>query len=279
VAEVGRWGASSLVLDAAGRPCLAYNDLTDDQHGTLHHACWTGSAWQHQLVDSSPTDSLGGEPHMTRDAQGRPVIAANDLTHPWEIRVSRWDGAAWHSETIDADPDGVAANPWTVVDGAGRIHVTTIRTGDLRHAVHDGSGWSYETIQSEGAVGHWSSMAFDSAGRPHVTFIHYDTYQLRHARWDGSAWQVEIVDYGVFSKAPWLIMGPGDEPMVAYFDSAPEGVLKVARRPPGGGWRITTVDASARVGGYSSMVRDAAGRLHVSYYDYTNQDLKYAVLE
>jgi hypothetical protein len=43
-----------------------------------------------------------------------------------------------------------------------------------------------------------------------------------------------------------------------------------------GDWVITTVDSNGDVGGYTSIATDSSGYVHISYYDYTNQDLKYA---
>lgn len=59
------------------------------------------------------------------------------------------------------------------------------------------------------------------------------------------------------------------------FHFNPVGSLKYATNAAGA-WMTETVDNAGDVGGYSSIALDSAGRVHISYYDYTNDNLKYA---
>jgi len=55
-------------------------------------------------------------------------------------------------------------------------------------------------------------------------------------------------------------------------------LLFLASVSPAGEWRIEAVDSSTTVdvGGYNSLALDSSGYPHISYCDYTNDDLKYA---
>lgn len=44
------------------------------------------------------------------------------------------------------------------------------------------------------------------------------------------------------------------------------------------GWFIETVDAGGDVGKYTSIDLDSSNYPHISYFDYSNGDLKYALI-
>ena len=57
--------------------------------------------------------------------------------------------------------------------------------------------WLVETIDSDGAVGRYSSLALDSAGNPCIAYQeYYPYYRLKYAHYDGTDWNIEIVKEG-----------------------------------------------------------------------------------
>lgn len=54
------------------------------------------------------------------------------------------------------------------------------------------------------------------------------------------------------------------------------GLPGLVSAPPDSEWSIQTVDSEGNVGYYTSIALDSSDRPHISYYDETNDDLKYA---
>ncbi|MFH2070688.1 MAG: fibronectin type III domain-containing protein [Elusimicrobiota bacterium] len=140
------------------------------------------------------------------------------------------------------------------------------------------SPYTFETVDSEGQVGFYTSIAVDGSGNPHISYSYWGTdYDLKYAKWTGSSWDIQTVDsaglvnVGAFTS---IALDTNNYPHISYLDST-DFNLKYAKWT-GSSWDIQTVDSSVAVDNNSSLTLDGSGNPHVSYYDKTNGDLKYA---
>jgi hypothetical protein len=90
---------------------------------------------------------------------------------------------------------------------------------------------------------------------------------------------VTVDDVGFVGRYSSLAVETSGRIHVSYWDLS-NADLKYATCAAGcdgaAGWQAFTVDGGGLVGEYTSLAVDAGGRVHVSYYDNTNDDLKYA---
>ena len=77
--------------------------------------------------------------------------------------------------------------------------------------------------------------------------------------------------------SPALVFDNRDRPHIVYYDYFEAGLKYATRAPRGEEWTLAMIDASGNVGYQPDVATDAEGNLHVSYYDATHGELKYAV--
>jgi len=135
--------------------------------------------------------------------------------------------------------------------------------------------WHIETVDSDGYVGRYTSLALDSSGYPHISYNNWGDVDLKYAVWNGASWELQTVSSnGYVGEYTSLALDSSDHPHISYFYYANDD-LKYADWN-GASWELATVDSGGEVGRYTSLALDSSGNPHISYYDDTNEDLKYA---
>ncbi|MCU0610755.1 MAG: hypothetical protein MUE60_03075 [Candidatus Eisenbacteria bacterium] len=282
--------ATALALGPDGTCHVTYGHLTLPlpEVSFVKHAERDDSGWTIETVDTEEYVGLGtsvalddgGNPHVgyCRSAWTPNGYVPQDPKYAWR------DGRGWHIEAIDdggssgayasvaLEPSGVAHMAYCTM-----ISYASISVPDrLRHATRTASGWVVETLTPELYSRCESpSLALDAAGAPHIAYTRGGE-SLWYAVKGPAGWVFEVADdspatdyLGYVS----LALDPAGFPHISYYRSS-QG-LKYAYRDPAG-WHVIIVDTTGEVGLCASIQLGPLCRPRISFWDWTNFDLKYA---
>jgi hypothetical protein len=291
---------SSLALDWAGRSHVAY---VDDAQATLKYAFYDGAAWQIHVVDSGA--AITGTVSLALGWAGLPHIsyhAAGNLNYAF------YDGVGWITEVVYLPGDAGVYNS-LALDSNGHPHISFYVNGELRYAHHWNTGWNVEVVDSGGMVGHYNSLALDGSDRPHISYCDWNSFDLKYAWFDGTSWFSETVDAAdAVCEYGSLRLDQAGRPHISYYartdwdlkyayygsSSGTACSFSEAETADGGNsnkvgtascfgpaetadaWQVQVIDGPDHVGKHSSLSLDRDDRPHISYYDESNGNLKYA---
>ncbi len=249
----------TLRFDKNGRPHIVYGG----KH--LYYTFYDGTKWNLTIVDNSP--GVGEYAALALDSNNRPRISYYDAANR-SLKFAYFDGFSWTTQTVDTP--ALAA-----VD----------LSPERLHRMNPGKLDFQPMANPEGAVGLYTSIAIDNNNEVHITY--YDTTYadpndepgaLRYAHWNGVTWQFgEMIDARtpVGSYNSVAIAPNTQRPCVSYLWEKYDD-LAYACREADGSWRRETIDAAGNQGAFTSLAFDSNSIAHVSYYDFGNDNLKYA---
>ena len=142
--------------------------------------------------------------------------------------------------------------------------------------------WVKSTIDSEGDVGWYSSIAIDSNNKVHISYYDRTDGDLKYAT-DASGSLVKstiiidnvgCVEHHYTSSSISIAIDSNNNVHISYCDYANEA-LKYATNASGV-WEKSTTPGSEGEVLHTSIAIDSNNKVHISYYDSTNKDLKYA---
>ncbi len=222
---------------------------------------------------------------MALDSQGLPHTISIDPSQFGSdsgVEYASFDGESWSVEEVGSGPTPYEFGTGIALDSQDRPHVVWFDSGDksLKYAVKEGGSWTISTVDSEGDVGRYPSLALDGQDNPVVSYLETTSSKagyIKLARWDGGKWSLQRLDQleNVFpgflgaTKTSSLVLDGGGNPVVAYSD---EKVVKLAWWD-GAGWNLETVATAgdSPFGQQVSLARDIRGGLHLTFADVSSK--------
>lgn len=169
----------------------------------------------------------------------------------------------------------------------------------LATTVYASNGWNIQTVDNSGDTGHYSSLAYDSQGYPHIVYYNSSSRSLMYTRWTGGGWHSETIHampspiyderVGEFCS---IAIDDEDNPHVAYYlldwyfwgpGYHNAGALWYAYKD-NAGWHISGIHGLGDLtycGSYTSIAVARDPNLgivvpHIAYYAQTGGDLWHA---
>jgi hypothetical protein len=301
--EVGAF--TSLAVDGSDGVHVSYlytddtadpADRDDLKYATCAADCTNASNWNAVVVDAP--FNVGTHSSLTVDGTGRVHViyrdaASRDLKYA-TCATDCTTAANWQAVALDPTPNVGFAGSLSV-DGSERLHLSywDYGNGNLKYGTCAAdcttvANWQLVTVLTlspPGTMGHYNSLAVDGNGGLHVGYQDFNDFDLDYATCAAScttaaSWQTVSVDVpdqvGQYAS---VAVDASIRVHMAYRDVT-NGDLKYATCAAGcataGNWQALAVDVLGDVGRYTSLGVDGTGRVHVSYYDVTNSNLKYA---
>gem|GEM_PF-7032892 len=209
--------------------------------------------------ESSGVSSLS----LALNSSGLPRVAYyNGST----VAYASWSGVSVATEVVKPYGGDVSL----ALDASYLPHIavssaTSYTAGTLNYYSTSGD-WS-ETVIANGVKPRYVSMAFDTAGNPHVAYYDEVANAVVYVYHNGTAWQSPVtvatqVSYAQFTDIS-LAMAGTDDARIVYYDSN-DYVMKYAQGGSGG-FTNPPVAISTTPARYGSLAIDSSGGIHVAY--------------
>jgi len=272
----------SLTVDLSDDIHISYHDDSDN---ALKYASKDDSGlWVIETVEKGDEINVGQYCSIAVDPSYNIHISYADVWKHTLKYASKISGA-WEEPVTVPDSGYVDDDAYTsiAVESSGTAHVSYYVASSetaLKYATNASGEWKTETVESTHVVGKYSSIALDSTNNVHISYYDATNNELKYASKGASfGWTTETVDSaGSVGMYTSLGLDSKDNVHISYRDFGTGALdLKYATNDAeSGDWETETVDSTNNVGTYTSLAVDKDDKVHISYYDGTNFNLKYA---
>jgi len=260
------------------RPSIFHYNATRSQLEYTYYK--NRNEWGSHIVDHNGND-VGFASSLALTGDGVPNISYYDATLGMMKYARQYGNLGIKYYPLTNFLNGYYSSIQLAPDGNPRIASYGSTDSDLIFGTR-GANWEFKYIDRTFDVGRYVSMAVGTNNTAHVSYFDATNKDLVYAHKDLAAttWITDTLDWsgdvGMFTS---IALSSDNRPYISYYDQEREK-LKIAFLQLPSFWNIQTVDDGGLlgddVGWFSSVALDSADNPHISYYDETNKDLKYA---
>jgi hypothetical protein len=170
-----------------------------------HYSGHAATLWDEEVVESTAGTAYYNDIAIASDGTAH-IAYQNDSSQDMRL-ASRDTSGTWSLQTVESDHDsGSFAS--IALESDGTPHLAwyqnysigsppfTMDLWKLRHAVWNGSGWTYSDVIGGQDTGEFADLTLDASGDAVVAHYDYGTTHEAHVRlWDGSSpWPDELLE-------------------------------------------------------------------------------------
>ncbi len=203
--------------------------------------------------------------------------------------------ANWTTVTVDTATNTGEYASLAIYNGLPRISYYDSTNKELRYATCDSNctvpaSWTKITVDSSSPdVGWYTSLALDTAGNPRISYFDNGTHFLKYAFCNTActvavSWTNLTIDNSANPVGQYtsLALDSSNNPQISYYDAKNKHLKYIACSANCNllaSWTAVVVDSttSTDVGRYTSLQINANGNRAISYYDFQNKNLAYAL--
>jgi hypothetical protein len=284
---------NSMQLGKTDNPIVSYYDATNGVLKLLHCDNSDCETYSTSIPDS---ESITGKyTSLVLDNNGFPVISYYDVSNG-DLKLLHCDDAKCTENEMEniSTPDNagdVGLYTSIALDNTGNPVISYYASNTGLKIIHcddpkcTGDESPYITTPDRGELGWYTSLALDTKGYPVVAYFDFTNANLKILHCDDpncagdESKNISSPDTAG-NVGAYLSMKLDFEgnPIISYFDSTNSNMKMLHCDDPNcagdESGNIKVLDSVGEVGLYTSLDLDTAGNPVVSYYDFTNGDLK-----